>query len=113
MADSQPKPTATVHTNRVMPLLYEFTLKPGRVTFARLSQARGKVQLIISGGEMLQRDMAFTGTSGVVKFDCGAAQLLPKIIRSGLEHHMGLVYGDLREELRASAAALDIPVLEI
>ena len=96
-----------------MPLLYEFTLKPGRVTFARLSQARGKVQLVISAGEMLRRDMAFTGTSGVVKFDCEARQLLPKVIRSGLEHHMGLVYGDLQEELRASAAALNIPVLEL
>lgn len=113
MADNHPQPTATVHTNRVMPLLYEFTLKPGRVTFARLSQARGKVQLIISGGEMLRRDMAFTGTSGVVKFDCEARELLPKVIRSGLEHHMGLVYGDLQEELRATAATLKIPVLEL
>jgi len=113
MADSKPAPKATVHTNRIMPLLYEFTLKPGRVTFARLSQARGKVQLIISAGEMLQRDMAFTGTSGVVRFDCEAQLMLPKIIRCGLEHHMGLVYGDWCDELRASAAAMNIPVLEL
>jgi len=113
MANPQPAPRATVHTNRVMPLLYEFTLKPGRVTFARLSQARGVTQLIISGGEMLERDMAFTGTSGVVRFDCEASELLPKVIRSGLEHHMGLVYGDHRDALRATAAALDIPLLEL
>lgn len=113
MANPKPAPKATVHTNRVMPLLYEFTLKPGRVTFARLSQARGVTQLIIGGGEMLERDMAFTGTSGVVRFDCEASELLPKVIRSGLEHHMGLVYGDHRDALRAAAAALDIPLLEL
>jgi hypothetical protein len=113
MADSVGRPCATIHTNRKMPLLYEFTLKPGRVTFARLSQARGEVKLMIAGGEVQRQPMAFTGTSGIVVYDAPAEQLEQTIMGAGLEHHSCLVYGDYREELRAVARVLDIPCLEI
>jgi hypothetical protein len=113
MRDPDTPAEATIHTNRKMPLLYEFPLKPGRVTFMRLSQAHGQVRLVISGGEMLKRDMAFTGTSGVVRFDRDATTTLRYVIDSGLEHHMALTYGDHRNTLRAMAGALNIPVLEI
>lgn len=113
MADQSNQATATIHTNRKMPLLYEFALKPGRVTFARVSQARGETKLMIAGGEILERPMSFTGTSGVVAYDAAPEAVLETVIGAALEHHSGLVYGDYREELRAIAAALDIPVLEI
>ena len=41
MCDPEYKAEATVHTNRKKPLLFQFPLKPGRVTLMRLSQARG------------------------------------------------------------------------
>ncbi len=113
MADKTNAPAATIHTNRKMPLLYEFTLKPGRVTFARVSQARGETKLVIAGGEMLTRPMSFTGTSGVVAYDAGPDVLMETVMGAALEHHTCLVYGDYRKELRAIAAELDIPVLEI
>lgn len=113
MADKTNEPAATIHTNRKMPLLYEFTLKPGRVTFARVSQSRGETKLVIAGGEMLRRPMSFTGTSGVVAYDAGPQVLLETVMGAALEHHTCLVYGDYRSELRAIAAELDIPVLEI
>ncbi len=106
-------PRATIHTNRRMPLLHEFALKPGRVTFARLSRARGEAKLVIAGGEVLDRPMAFTGTSGVVAFDAGAARVLDTVIGTGLEHHSTLAYGDHRETLCGVARGLGIPVLEI
>lgn len=104
---------ATIHTNRKMPLLYEFALKPGRVTFARLSQSRGEPKLVIARGEMLRRPKAYTGTSGTVRFDAGAKQVLETIMDGALEHHSGLVYGDHVEALRAVADAMGTPVLEI
>ncbi|PHP67015.1 hypothetical protein CSC94_10685 [Zhengella mangrovi] len=104
---------ATIHTNRKMPLLYQFALKPGRVTLARVSQAFGRTQMILAGAEMLERPMAFTGTSGTLRFDSGASAALGAIIASGLEHHMALAYGDHRAALKSVAAALAIPVLEI
>lgn len=113
MADPASRPTATIHSNRKMPLLYEFALKPGRVTFARVSQARGEIKLVIAGGEMLARPGAFTGTSGVVAYDAPPERLEEIIMGGALEHHSCMVYGDFRDELRAVAQVLDIPCLEI
>jgi L-fucose isomerase-like protein len=113
MRDPESVAEATIHTNRKMPLLYEFPLKPGRVTLMRISQAHGAPRMVLAGGEMLQREMAFTGTSGVIRFDRDAADVLPDIIDSGLEHHMALVYGEHRDALRAIAGSLGLPLLEL
>jgi hypothetical protein len=113
MRDPDIAARATIHTNRKMPLLYQFPLKPGRVTFGRISQAQGRPRMVIAGAEMLKRPMAFTGTSGVLRFDASAHAVLDRIMRSGLEHHMALAYGDHRTALKQAAAALDLPVLEL
>jgi L-fucose isomerase-like protein len=113
MRDPKTNADATVHTNRKMPLLYEFPLKAGRVTFMRISQAFGETKMVLAGGEMLERPMAFTGTSGVVRYDRGAGDVLADVISSGLEHHMALAYGEHRPLLRAVATAMNLPVLEL
>ncbi len=104
---------ATTHTNRRMPLLYEFALKPGRVTFLRLSQARGEPKVVIVSGEMLDRPMAFTGTSGTLRFDAPARNVLARVMDSGLEHHMALAYGDHTSALKRLAATLDLPAINL
>jgi len=113
MRDPDAEPRATIHTNRRMPLLFEFPLKPGRVTLMRLSRAHGHTKMVIAGAEMLKRPMAFTGTSGVLRFDSGTAAALHSIMASGLEHHMALAYGDHRVLLRDTAAAMGLPLLEL
>lgn len=113
MADPEFRPRATIHNNRRMPLLFEFPLKPGRVTFLRLSQARGTETAVIGGGEMLKRPLSFTGTSGVVRFDSGSAAVLSTIMGGALEHHMALAYGDHRAALESAAAELGLPVLAL
>jgi len=113
MADPDVAARATIHTNRKMPLLFEFPLKPGLVTFVRLSQARGQQSLVIARGEMLKREMAFTGTSGLVKFDRPAGEMLERVIDSGLEHHMALAYGDHVAALESFAAAAGLPVVHL
>lgn len=113
MADPDARIDATIHTNRKMPLLFEFPLKAGRVTFFRVSKARGETFAVIGGGEMLKRPMAFTGTSGVVRFDSGSKAVLERVMGAALEHHMALVYGDHRDALAEAAGALGIPVLSL
>lgn len=113
MRDPDVAAEATIHTNRKQPLLFQFTLKPGPVTFLRISQAHGQARMVLGTGEMLRRPMAFTGTSGVVRFERGAGAVLDDIIASGLEHHMALAYGDHRDALRGVAGALGLPLLEI
>jgi hypothetical protein len=113
MRDPETPAEATIHTNRKQPLLYQFPLRPGPVTLVRISQAHNRPHMILSFGEMLRRPMAFTGTSGVIRFERPAGAVLGDIIDSGLEHHMALAYGDHRSALRGVAGALNLPLLEI
>lgn len=113
MADPDGPRRATVHSNRKMPLLYEFAFKPGRVTLARLSQSKNALRLVIGGGEVLKRPISYSGTSGVVRFDRPAGEVLERIIGEGLEHHVSLAYGDHRPTLRRLAQMLDIPLVDL
>ena len=101
-------------------MLFEFPLKPGRVTLARLhrtgapnSSALNAYQLVIGGGEMQRANKSFTGTSGVIRFDVPAIDVLDTVMGAGLEHHFNLTYGDYRQELRDFARLVGIDVLEL
>lgn len=119
MADTAQGPIrATVHSNRKLPLLFEFALKPGRVTLARLHRTtlEGGVQgytLVVGGGYMVQAPRSFGGTSGVIHFDSPARVVFGRMMHAGLEHHLCLTYGDCRAELRAFAALVGLPLLEL
>jgi L-fucose isomerase-like protein len=111
MADPGFQPRATIHPNRRLPLLMEFPLKPGRVTLARLSQASGELGLALGRGEMLSAPPSFSGTSGVVRFDQPAQQVLDTLLGRGLEHHLALTYGDHLASLLSLAKFLNLPTL--
>jgi L-fucose isomerase-like protein len=113
MADPAVRPRATIHSNRKLPLLMEFPLRPGRVTIARLSEATGSYRLVVGSGEMLRAPMSFSGTSGVLRFDRPAAKVLDTLLSEGLEHHVSLTYGDHEPSLLALAKMLDLPVLHL
>ncbi|MEQ8676160.1 MAG: hypothetical protein RLP44_10075 [Aggregatilineales bacterium] len=113
MADPHSVPSAALHSNRKKPLLMQFPLKPGRVTIARLSEAGGELKMVIGGGEMLKRPMAFGGTSGTLRFDSGTQSAMDTILNEGLEHHVSITYGDHQETLMALAKQLKIPVLRL
>jgi L-fucose isomerase-like protein len=113
LADPLEKPRATVHSNRQLPLLWEFPLKPGTVTLARLSAATGEYRLTITKGEMLRAEKSFTGTSGRCRLKRPAREFMETILTEGLEHHLALVYGDHLSTLRVLARQLDLPVLEL
>ncbi|MGI9390161.1 MAG: L-fucose/L-arabinose isomerase family protein [Boseongicola sp.] len=113
MREPEAQAEATVHTNRKQPLLYQFPLKPGPVTFMRVSQAFNRRQMVLGFGEMLQRPMAFTGTSGVIRFARDAGDVLDDLISGGIEHHIAIAYGDHRETLRGVAGAMGLPLLEL
>lgn len=113
MCDPQAQAEATIHTNRKMPLLHQFPLKPGRVTLARLSQSANEKKLMIAAAEVLRAPMAFTGTSGVIRFGKPVSDVCSTIMDEGLEHHFALAYGDHLEPLRQVANRLQLPVLQI
>lgn len=113
MASELTPPKADIHANRGKPLLQSFALRPGRVTVARLSQARNRPALVLAGGEMLERPLPYCGTAGIVRFDQPAPNVLDRLMALGLEHHVSVVYGEHRPVLRAVAARLGLPVVEL
>lgn len=113
MADDADQPGVTIHSNRKLPLLMQFTLRPGIVTVARLSEATGEYRLAIGRGEIVRAPRAFSGTSGHLRFERGSAAALDTILREGLEHHVSITYGDHVQELHALAQMLDLPVLQL
>ncbi|MBC8508457.1 MAG: L-fucose/L-arabinose isomerase family protein [Anaerolineales bacterium] len=110
MADPEGEKRVTIHSNRKLPLLMEFTLKPGPVTIARLSEASGDYQLIIGEGEIIRAPQSFSGTSGLIRFDKPAIDVINTILDKGLEHHISITYGEYKDELTALASMLDLPV---
>ncbi|GAB4480061.1 MAG: L-fucose/L-arabinose isomerase family protein [Anaerolineales bacterium] len=113
MADPSVQPHGTIHSNRRLPLLMDFPLKPGVVTVARLSQATGDLRLVVGSGEMLAEPKPFSGTAGTLKLDCGAQKFLQLLMREGLEHHVSLTYGNYLSELLAFASLINLPVLNM
>lgn len=113
MADPDQPKGVTIHSNRKLPLLFEFTLKPGRVTIARLTESSGEYRLVIGSGEVVRGPMSFSGTSGLIRFDSPAADVLDVILGEGLEHHISVTYGDHIPALLALADMMDIPVLTL
>ncbi len=101
---------AQIHSNRKMPLLYQFPLKPGRFTYARLSQANNQPHLLVGSGEVMRAPISFTGTSGVVKLDAPMDRALHGLIGGGYEHHVAMVYGDHTGALAALGHRLGLTV---
>lgn len=77
----------------------EFAMQSGKVTIARLSHNLGKYRLLITAGEAVDTVQTPSGTAAIVRFDCNAKKLLDTIIYGGYEHHLGMVYADIKQEL--------------
>lgn len=113
MADRDGPVQATIHSNRKLPLLSEFALKPGRITLCRITQGEGKLRLMLAGGEMIKAPLAFSGTAGTAKLDIDADSYRQRLLDAGMEHHTSLVYGEHRPLLRKVARLLNLEVIEL
>jgi L-fucose isomerase-like protein len=113
MADPDVAPQATIHSNRKLPLLSEFPLKPGRITLCRITQGTGRLRMMLGGGEMVKAPLAYSGTSGVARLDVAADIYRQRLLDEGMEHHTSLAYGEHRPLLRQVARYLDLEVVEL
>jgi L-fucose isomerase-like protein len=103
----------TVHPNRRVPLVNQFALRPGRVTVARLSQCSGGLHVVLAGGEMLDRPRPYDGTCGTIRWDRPVRDVAGTIFGLGVEHHLGVVYGDHRDVLVELARRWGMPVIRL
>ena len=62
---------------------------------------------------MLKAPKSFSGTSGVIRFDKSASEVMDTVIKEGLEHHYAITYGNVTESLIVLARQLNLPVLEL
>ncbi len=113
MCDSSYQIEATVHTNRIKPLLFQFPLKEGEITLFRITQSLGRLRVVMTSGEVLDRPMAYTGTSGVIKFDNGVAKVLEGLIEERIEHHLVLAYGNYSDEIQNFASDHKLAMVEL
>jgi L-fucose isomerase-like protein len=113
MADPMKPRGVTIHSNRELPLLFEFSLKPGPVTVARLTESSGEYRLVIGRGEIMRGPKSFSGTSGLLRFDRPAREILDVILAEGLEHHISITYGEYTDVLITFAQQLNIPTLQL
>jgi L-fucose isomerase-like protein len=113
MADPEEPKGVTIHSNRTLPLLFEFTLKPGPVTVARLTESSGDYRLVVGRAEVIRGPKSFSGTSGLLRFNRPAREVLEIILTEGLEHHISITYGDHTDVLAAFAKLLGIPILPL
>jgi L-fucose isomerase-like protein len=113
MSEPHEPPRVTIHSNRKLPLLFDFTLKPGPVTVARLTESSGEYRLVIGRGKIIQGPKSYSGTSGLLQFSRPAREVLDLILAKGLEHHISLTYGDFADVLVTFAQFLHIPILQL
>ena len=113
MADPQEPVRGIVHSNRNLPLLFEFALKPGPVTVARLTESSDQISLVVGRGRILRGPKSFSGTSGLLHFKRPAREVLDFILSEGLEHHISITYGDFADVLISFASLVDIPILQL
>ena len=91
----------------------EFAMKPGKITIARLSMNKGDYRLLITTGEALDTTETPDGTAAVVEFDSDVKDLLDTIINDGYEHHLSMVYADVKDELIELGKRLDLKTVVI
>lgn len=102
---------AVGHPNRKLPPVFEFSLKPGYLTIARVGKTDKGYRLLIAGGEAQDAPVQFSGTSAVVKIDGGSEEFLDRLVYQGWEYHIAMVYGDVRDELETLGNLLGIEVI--
>ena len=114
MADPDAVARATIHTNRKMPLLLEFPLRPGRRHLCTAEPgARQPMPDFLRAARCSGAIWRSPEHPGVVRFDRPAGEVIVRVIDSGLEHHMALAYGDHVAKLESFAVAAGLPVIHL
>lgn len=104
--------TVALHSNRQLPVVFDFGLAAGPITIARLSQSEGAMRLVTGQGHIVGQQ-PFQGTSCVVQLETSAETLLSEVVSGGLEHHFVVAPGHHQRLLDAVAAELGVPAVHL
>jgi L-fucose isomerase-like protein len=87
--------------------LYQFRVKPGKVTFCRLAEYDNEWKMLIAAGDAVPSDETLAGTWSWVEVS-DHAHLYRTLVEEGFIHHASMIHGDLVEPLILACKFLDI-----
>jgi L-fucose isomerase-like protein len=87
--------------------LYQFQVKPGRVTFCRLAEYDNQWKMLITTGEIVPSDETLAGTWSWVQV-LDHERLYRTLVEEGFIHHASMIHGDQVNALRLACIYLDI-----
>lgn len=91
--------------------LYQFQIKPGKVTFCRLVEYDDEWKMLIAKGEIIPTDETLAGTWAWVEVK-DHEKLYRTLIEEGFIHHASMIHGDQTKALLEACKFLDIkPIL--
>ena len=85
------------------------SLKSGVATVCRLNSIRGEYTLHAGIGEVIETEPLLKGSNLCIKMKGGNFEFVESLLRNGIPHHNGLVYGDILDELEEFAKLMQIP----
>lgn len=89
-----------------------FVLKPGRINLVRIDSARGKTRFFFQSGEAVPMEKLLTGTYAKVVFDQPVSDVLDVLTRTGVAHHLALVYEDDKKAFQTFARLMQYEWIE-
>ncbi len=91
--------------------LYQFQLKPGKVTLCRLAEYDNEWKMLITSGEIIPSEEELAGTWAWVELK-DHQKLYRTLVEEGFIHHASMIHGDQVKALQQACKFLDIqPVL--
>jgi L-fucose isomerase-like protein len=87
--------------------LYQFQLKPGKVTFCRLAEYDDQWKMLITTGEIIPSDEVLAGTWAWVEVK-DHRKLYRTLVEEGFVHHASMIHGDQTASLLLACKFLDI-----
>jgi len=86
-------------------------MKAGTATVCRLNSMKGEFTIHAGTGEVVATEPLLKGSNLSIRMKGGNMSFVESLLRHGIPHHNGLVYGDFREELREFANLKKIPIV--
>ncbi|MDI6870184.1 MAG: hypothetical protein QME79_02285 [Bacillota bacterium] len=101
------------HAMRGTAATIDFSLKPGRVTIARISEDGPGWKILAVAGEAVETPLLLRGNTLSVRMDNRVKALVRTILEEGIEHHFVLAYGDVTKEIQWLSKLMNIRNIEV
>ena len=87
--------------------LYQFQIRPGKVTLCRLAEYDSEWKMLLTAGEIVPTDETLAGTWSWVEVS-DHARLYRTLVEEGFIHHASMAHGDQTQALLQACKFLDI-----